>query len=187
MDRAPFCARVRILPRLRVKFAGARVVGLLKLDRRYREDQPRVPAGNPDGGQWTDGGGASATSDGRVRVAQAENERDRSSLLARFPEATPGQEARWAVSDAWARDAIARAQERIPGYTPQASMQETIEGKIDKNEADARDAEAALAAAGAQARPPPDTLSNVCRPNDNLVGTISKGMPRGPDGHEDRI
>lgn len=24
---------------------------------KYRPDQPRVPAGNPDGGQWTDGGG----------------------------------------------------------------------------------------------------------------------------------
>ncbi len=27
--------------------------------RRYHPDQPRVPAGNPDGGQWTDGGGES--------------------------------------------------------------------------------------------------------------------------------
>ena len=31
------------------------------LARKYSPDQPRVPAGNPDGGQWTDGGGASAT------------------------------------------------------------------------------------------------------------------------------
>jgi hypothetical protein len=28
--------------------------------RKYRDDQPRVPAGNPDGGQWTDGGGTGA-------------------------------------------------------------------------------------------------------------------------------
>ncbi len=27
------------------------------LERRYSPDQPRVPAGNSDGGQWTDGGG----------------------------------------------------------------------------------------------------------------------------------
>jgi hypothetical protein len=27
------------------------------LARKYSPDQPRVPAGNPDGGQWTDGGG----------------------------------------------------------------------------------------------------------------------------------
>ena len=27
--------------------------------RKFHPDQPRVPAGNPDGGQWTDGGGGS--------------------------------------------------------------------------------------------------------------------------------
>lgn len=27
------------------------------LEQKYRADQPRVPAGNPDGGQWTNGGG----------------------------------------------------------------------------------------------------------------------------------
>lgn len=27
--------------------------------RKYRPDQPRVPAGHPDGGQWTDGSGGS--------------------------------------------------------------------------------------------------------------------------------
>jgi hypothetical protein len=27
------------------------------LGRKYSQNQPRVPAGNPDGGQWTDGGG----------------------------------------------------------------------------------------------------------------------------------
>lgn len=164
---------------LRMTFAAGRVIWLLKLERRYRQDQLRVSAGYPDGGQWTDeGGGAGNTSYGRVRVAQARSGRDRPPILARFPEATQAQEARWAVSDAWARGAIARAQERIPGYKPRDSTQETIEGEINKNEADARDAEAALAAAGTQARPPPDTLSNVCRPNDNLVGTISKGAGR---------
>jgi len=30
------------------------------LERRYSPDQPRVAAGNPDGGQWTSGGGASS-------------------------------------------------------------------------------------------------------------------------------
>ena len=34
------------------------------LARKYREDQPRVPAGNPDGGQWTDDGGSSGSIDG---------------------------------------------------------------------------------------------------------------------------
>ena len=31
---------------------------------KYSPDQPRVTAGNPDGGQWTDGGGGGAISDG---------------------------------------------------------------------------------------------------------------------------
>jgi hypothetical protein len=29
---------------------------------KYSPDQPRVPAGNEDGGQWTDGGGGSGGS-----------------------------------------------------------------------------------------------------------------------------
>lgn len=30
------------------------------LERKYSPSQPRVPAGNPDGGQWTDGDGSGA-------------------------------------------------------------------------------------------------------------------------------
>jgi len=33
------------------------------LERRYAPDQPRVPAGNPDGGQWTSGGNLGALPD----------------------------------------------------------------------------------------------------------------------------
>jgi hypothetical protein len=37
---------------------GARVIDAFPaLDRKYNPNQPRVPAGNPDGGQWADGGG----------------------------------------------------------------------------------------------------------------------------------
>lgn len=32
------------------------------LERKYSPNQPRVPAGNPDGGQWTDGDGSSGAS-----------------------------------------------------------------------------------------------------------------------------
>ncbi len=34
--------------------------------RRFHPDQPRVPAGNPDGGQWTDGGGGFGRSSSSV-------------------------------------------------------------------------------------------------------------------------
>lgn len=39
----------------------------------FRPDQPRVPAGNADGGQWTDGGGtvSRVSSRGRAEVAVA--------------------------------------------------------------------------------------------------------------------
>jgi hypothetical protein len=40
-----------MLAELKYEFAWRRLI------RKYSPDQPRVPAGNPDGGQWTDGGG----------------------------------------------------------------------------------------------------------------------------------
>lgn len=36
--------------------------------RRYHPDQPRVPAGNPDGGQWTDAQGGLGGADRRARA-----------------------------------------------------------------------------------------------------------------------
>ena len=65
----------RELVRLRCEHAALRVsVALIRLQRalqrKYRPDQPRVPAGNPDGGQWTsEGGGSSAVSRAR-RLAE---------------------------------------------------------------------------------------------------------------------
>lgn len=35
---------------------GLSLFGLMLLAKAYNPDQPRVPAGDPDGGQWTDGG-----------------------------------------------------------------------------------------------------------------------------------
>lgn len=34
------------------------------LDRKFNPNQPRIPAGSPDGGQWTDGGGNPGSPDG---------------------------------------------------------------------------------------------------------------------------
>ena len=47
-------------------------LALRRLRHKYSPDQPRVPAGNSDGGQWTDGGGEGAGKDGRQPVAAAE-------------------------------------------------------------------------------------------------------------------
>jgi hypothetical protein len=38
-------------------------LALRRFARKYRPDQPRVPAGNPDGGQWTSEGGAEGDAD----------------------------------------------------------------------------------------------------------------------------
>jgi hypothetical protein len=51
MERAAIEARFRL--------AASRLRSAL-LELRYRQDQPRVPAGNPEGGQWTDGGATNA-------------------------------------------------------------------------------------------------------------------------------
>lgn len=56
---------------LRVKAASAGMrleTALGALERRYRPDQPRVPPGTPEGGQWTD---ASGSSEGRQDTALA--------------------------------------------------------------------------------------------------------------------
>lgn len=55
----------------RLLSAGRRLVALLGKTN-FNPGQPRVPAGNPDGGQWTDSGPAAGRSsgEGRTRVAQ---------------------------------------------------------------------------------------------------------------------
>ena len=43
------------------------------LARKYNPSQPRVPAGNPDGGQWTDGGAGGAGSLGLFQITPRDN------------------------------------------------------------------------------------------------------------------
>ena len=53
---------------LRREFASLKLeYELRRFQQKYSPNQPRVPAGNPDSGQWTSGGGAAA----RTRVADA--------------------------------------------------------------------------------------------------------------------
>ena len=55
------------LLRLRRQLADLKFeVALRRIFHKYSPNQPRVPAGNPDGGQWTDDGGQG----GRFRIAQ---------------------------------------------------------------------------------------------------------------------
>lgn len=57
-----FYLRTGDVPKEVLHYKALASAGLRSL--KYREDQPRVPAGNPDGGQWTADGGSSGENDG---------------------------------------------------------------------------------------------------------------------------
>jgi len=130
---------------------------------KYSPDQPRVSAGNLDGGQWTDGGGGGGGPSGRARVAQANTgtrndagQEETQIAQARGGrnrvgprvgeqwEATPAQEARLAVANGSAQEAIRRVRRFDPDWRPQPSFVETAEGAIGRAEGEARAAEARM-------------------------------------------
>jgi hypothetical protein len=117
----------------------------------FNPNQPRVPRGNPEGGQWTRVGGGSGTSAGRfgrrypsTRPTQLVSSRPRGSgrvrIGGRLVEATPAQQARLTVSQARARAAERRVREVDPNWRPTPSLHETVEGEIAANERVVREA-----------------------------------------------
>src|SRR5262249_37435967 len=116
----------------------------------FNPDQPRVPAGQPDGGQWTRT--EAAGSDHRVLSdvapendwkpgAQYAQSRGRGSGGRGTP-VEPGQAARLALAQARALDAIARVRELDRNWRPTPSFYETVEGLIRSYEAEAQEAQA---------------------------------------------
>lgn len=101
----------------------------LGLHRRYDPNQPRVPAGSPDGGPWTSGGGASPR----------EMIRRRGTPLS---EATPAQLSTIASLRARIEAAAARIRERDPTWRKPESVTATVEGQIKHLRAVATEAEA---------------------------------------------
>lgn len=131
----------------------------------FDPNQPRVPAGNPDGGQWTSGGGggsaagddsqilSDATPDNEwipgAQYAQAGPRGPRGTtpvlINGRVVSPTPAQAARLAVAQTQAEAAIARVQEYDPRWRPSPSAYETVEGLISRYEGEIREAEARTA------------------------------------------
>jgi hypothetical protein len=119
---------------------------------KYNPDQPRVPAGNPDGGQWTSGGGGEEGLSSDFEGAL--DSLDDASLdwatgrprggAGPWPNATPAQQARLIASELQAQAAIRRVQEIDTRWKPPASISEGIEGAIATNQAAVRQAEARL-------------------------------------------
>lgn len=102
----------------------------LRLHRRYDPNQPRVPAGSAEGGQWTSGGGTSPREMIRRRGTP-------------FAEATPGQQAAMAVLRARIDAAAARIRERDPTWRkPESLISGTVESQIEHMRAVATAAEA---------------------------------------------
>ncbi len=139
-------------------------------EQKYRSDQPRVPAGSRDGGQWTaDGANGESRSPGSqqtgkpppindprvisdaspdpvrpgAQYAQKVPRRPVAGGGGRGPE-SPAQSARLAAVEAQARDAIARVRELDPNWRPTPSFSETVEGQIASAQAETREAQARL-------------------------------------------
>lgn len=122
----------------------------------YDPNQPRVPAGHSDGGQWTDrrGGGAGLSGPAVISDVTPDNDwqpgvqyvsRARSPRGGPLSQATPAQLFHLSVAQAQARDAIRRVQEIEPNWRPQPSAYQTVDGLIRAHEADAQQAGARLA------------------------------------------
>ena len=129
--------------------------------KKYSPNQPRVPAGNPDGGQWTNDDGNRPANDSRVvsdvtpdipwipgaQYAQNTRRGGGGSILinGEWLDPTPAQAARLTVAEAQAQDALARVRNFDPNWQPTPSLYATVEGKISDLEAQAQEAKARLA------------------------------------------
>ena len=128
-----------------------------RFERKYSPDQPRVPQGSPNGGQWTNDGGAGASGRNDPRIIsdtapdsvnpsiQYAQNRPRGGFASviingQQVEPTPGQQARLAVVEAQARDAIQHVRELDPKWQPMPSAYESVEGLIGAYRSDAQQA-----------------------------------------------
>jgi hypothetical protein len=165
------------------QFAALRVLLAADILKRALNIEARYNHYHDDAGRFTTadgvGSGAGGSRDGRVRVAQAGPVviPNRATILARFPNATPGQSVRLAVSDVLARQEIAETQAVIPGYRPGPSFTEGIEGEISRNEADAQAArearyryESESLTGGAGPALKAGSHADVCFPGGNPIG-----------------
>ncbi|MXN50408.1 hypothetical protein GR158_04730 [Shinella sp. AETb1-6] len=109
----------------------------LHLKAGFRADQPRIPAGNPDGGQWT----AEGDGDRPILVSRrGPRGNGQVRILGRWQPITPAQEARLAVSTSQMQEAIRAVRKIDPNWKPPSQLFESVEGLIRANEAVMREA-----------------------------------------------
>lgn len=122
------------LPRLRWELADLRMrTAVLRLSvflkAGFRPDQPRVPGGRPDGGQWT-------RVPGYAQVHQVARRRAGGGQVrigGRWRPITPVQEARLAQSYGAMRRALRDVRKLDPNWKPPAQAYSTVEGLISAN------------------------------------------------------
>jgi hypothetical protein len=97
--------------RVRIMLADVKFeLALRALGRKYSENQPRVPADNPDGGQWTSGAGSAKPIDGQTleqqspRLSTAASQEQRGDLsqfeaIANHPSIRPRIDEAWRASN----------------------------------------------------------------------------------------
>lgn len=106
----------------------------------FNPDQPRVPKGDPDGGQWIRDAGKVGSDRARSTDISAQRR------IGPRPIGTPTQHLRLDVASARAQDAIARVQQLNPNWRPASAMSgdnpRDMEAMIRTKEAERREAEA---------------------------------------------
>jgi hypothetical protein len=127
----------RVLSNLRWHFAALAVqLSIVKvgftLKAGFRPDQPRVPRGRPDGGQWTD---EVVPVGGRGRGGGPPRR-----IGGRWTNVRPDQEARLAVSRGEMQEALRAVRRLDPKWRPTPQLYETVEGAIAANQAIAQEA-----------------------------------------------
>jgi hypothetical protein len=147
----------------------ARSLRLLRWRKQYNPRQARVPAGNPDGGQWTSGGGGSGPRSEYAQLAPRRLPSGHRIIGGRAHAVTPAQEARLDVTAAQARALVRDVQRRDPTWRPKPSIYEGVEGRILANQSDAQQARARLRELG-QGEPQARPLAEVLRPGGQMIG-----------------
>lgn len=149
---------------------------LRRIRHKYSPDQPRVPKGNPDGGQWTSDAGKDGGDD-RVQL-------DEISAARRAGQRQPTQEVRRDQARGRAQQAVERVRQLDPDWQPRTvslTQPDSIEGAIRHNEALAREADARfveLSRAGLDtnwSRRDPAPLNDVVMPEGQMIGFRAVG------------
>jgi len=162
--------------RAQIELRHLRLALILK---RFNPSQPRVPAGHPDGGRWTDGGTSGGGGRPRATFVSARPRRGGGTrnIGGRDYATTPAQEVRLDVSAARARALMREVQRHDPHWRPTPSIYEGVEGAILANEAQALQAAARLRELQRQ-EPVRGPMEEIFQPNGQHVG-IRQGRASG--------